>query len=120
MMGANGVVRIYHRWSFTGVLGNKTCRVKFGAATVSTIVNINVIDSLFPQPIHGWNQNNVSDQRFDPTGMITYGSSTTDVFLDAAVNTNAAPVDVTFTIQLGNGGDTGILEFAMVEVIPGV
>jgi hypothetical protein len=41
------------------------------------------------------------------------------VFLDAAVNT-ASAVDVTFTIQLGNGADTGVLEFAMVEVIPGV
>jgi hypothetical protein len=109
-MGANGRVRVTSVWSATNNANNKTLRVKFGG-TNYLAQNITTTQSFIHQAQIG-NRNSASSQV--GTGNTAFGSAG-QAISTSAVNTGSS-VDITFTIQLANAGDTATLESYIVEL----
>jgi len=116
-MGANGIVIIKAFWEFVGTAGTRTPRIKFGGTQIMGIVWLSTYISIKPDDTVIWNVNSESAQRSAPANNVTGGTPSGNLFPTAAINT-ANAVNVTFTMTLGNAGDTAKLSFASVEVIP--
>jgi hypothetical protein len=115
-MGANGAIRISSVWSNNNSGNNKTFRARLdglaGSIMYSGVVTTTVSFNDPPRLIQ--NRNSVSSQVGRNAGSSGAGSSGSSIYTSSA-DTSAA-VDIVFTAQLANTGDTARLEGYVVEL----
>lgn len=116
-MGANGAIRVTSVWATPGGSANsKTVRTRFGGAAGTQVMAIGVTTSLSISEAGRivQNRNSVSSQVCRNSGSPGSGGSSAAP-TTAAVNT-AAAVDLVFSGQLANIGETITLESYLVEI----
>lgn len=100
VVGANGGVRVFHKWDYTNSGNNKTMRVKISSSTIGQTIATTTAHFGFQSDFH--NKNSESSQVGSAgAGIGSAGSSA----LTAAVDTSA---DFTLSItgQKGSAGET--------------
>ena len=113
-MGANGALRITTAWSHTNSANNKTMRTKFGATTYSATTTTTTASLREQGQIT--NRNAANSQVGISTGAGGgWGPSAASPTTSAHDTTSA--VDITFTAQLANSGETITLESYLVELL---
>lgn len=112
-MGANGMVRVYTRWTITNSGNAKTLRVKFGAFTAMQRADVSIASSEKITII--MNRNSVSSQS---SAANTATNFTTSISTNQTGSVNSA-ADVTLLITGQNtlGSETITLESYYVEII---
>ena len=115
-MGTNGLIRIVSQFSYTGT-NTKTSRARFGGIGGTLYLaraNTTNIQSVHERFI--FNRNSASSQVGMPSGTgTTYGDSGS-ALATSAQNT-ASDVDLVFTGQLTNTGETIAIEYYLVEIM---
>lgn len=112
LMGLNGVLRIWPLWSFPNSANNKTLRTYIGGALVHSTARTTEVHLQSIQIIR--NINSVSSQKM--SGITTGIGSSTSVINAAAINTDNDFI-LLLTGQLGNSGESLILEGLFVEIV---
>lgn len=117
IMGLNGALRINSLWSTPGGSGNsKTCRIRLGGisgGTVFAIANTTNLSIFDPSRIVH-NRNSASSQSMRATN--SSGGATSAAAATLSVDTSVA-LDLVFTANLANSGESITLEEYMVELI---
>lgn len=123
-MGPNGYLQITDLWTYPNNANTKTMRLRFGAhsaaiATMGLVQELARTTSLLDQQITLLrNRNDQAKQvAASPTLLATIGNTTSAV-MTLTIDTSAA-VDLAFTVQCGNAGDTIKLEAYLVELFYG-
>lgn len=115
-MGLNGAIRIRSTWSTTNSANNKTKRIRFGG--INGVAFFNRTHSTFASD-KGFtdivNRNSASLQMGQDPAVSGSGATGTPN-ITSAVNT-ANAVDIVFTAQNANAGDTTTLESYTVELL---
>ena len=116
-LGANGQVFITALWSYTNSGNTKTLRCRFGGIGGQTYYGLNqTATAAVNQVTRIGNRNATNSQVGGPDGAANPFSATTDAVITSAVDTTAA-VDIVFTAQLANTGETISLEHYVVEIV---
>lgn len=116
-MGANGMLRVRPKFTYTGNTNLKTLRVRFGGTSLwfgDNGSNASNIGSLPFIDIH--NRGVANSQIGTPGSVAGVNYQLAGAFLTAAVDTTAAQ-NLTITGQLANGSDTITLEAYTVEIL---
>jgi hypothetical protein len=119
-MGLNGGVMIYSTWTVTNSANNKTTRIRLGGIG-GTAHNDTVWTTIatVPDARRIRNRNSASSQVGSTAAASGGGFSTTSgAVVTSSVDTTAA-VDLVFTGQLANTGETITLESYEVWLLPG-
>lgn len=115
-MGLNGILRIYHNWTYTNSANNKTPRVRLGGIG-GTVYASDVFTTTAT-----WNDFRVIQNRGAANSQVGSKSSSgifassTAAAITSAIDTSAATTLV-FTAQKATGAETMTLEQYMVELI---
>ena len=112
-MGPNGSLRIWSTWQTLLSGGNKNMKVKWGGQILESQVWAGTGCGSFT-PLHIWNTGATNSQKSQDWAMAV-GHLKAGGTVEVAAKDTTADVDITFTGQLGNAGDTVALEFALVE-----
>lgn len=119
-MGANGILRVTCRWTFTNSGNNKTMRVRLGGsggvaylAQVVTTTLINQTQTII------WNVNSASVQEGYPATVANpFTGASAGAFVTGALDTSVATT-VYISGQPASGGETITLRGYLVELLPG-
>lgn len=120
IMGLNGILRIYHLWSFTSSANNKTPRVRLGGIG-GTVYGSDVFTTSATWQDMRWIANrgaaNSQIGGKSSAGILTFSTSSN---ITSSVDTSAATTLV-FTGQKASAGETLTLEQYLVELLlPGL
>jgi len=116
-MGANGALRITAQWSKTGTAGTLQAKMKFAGTTFhdsGVTGGATVISGRTQVEIH--NRNATNSQVAASTTQVNFSAQNTAAVVTSAIDTTSNQ-DVTLTCQLGNTGDTCVLESYTVELL---
>ena len=113
-LGATGCLRVTGIMTGTGTAGTKSVRVKFGGTTCYAVANAStVLSHSFSFVI--FNKTTATQVALAVGAAVGYGASNT-TSVTGSIDTTA-DVTLQFTSQLGNSGDTMVLDRYLVEVI---
>jgi hypothetical protein len=117
-MGAAGRLRVNTLWSFTNSSNAKTIRIRFGGMSGTVFHSENPLTSQRAIRIITdiENRDAANAQVGKPVDVYGYGPST-NVPVTSAIDTNNNDVDLCFTGQLANSGETISLEAYHVELL---
>lgn len=116
-LGPNGVIRIWVTVSGPNSANNKTLRVKFDGNAALTATFTTVVSDTLQRDIA--NRNSASSQvcSFAAGSTSSFGTNTTaltTLTVDTTIDKN-----ITFTVQLGDGAETIVIERYAVEICYG-
>jgi hypothetical protein len=115
-MGANGAIRVHAVFSYTNSGNNKVPRIRFGGLS-GTQYKANTVTTTASAQIISWIQNrNATNSQVGPFNSVNSVGLSAASPVTSSVDTTAA-VDLVFTGQLTNTGETITLESYIVELL---
>jgi hypothetical protein len=117
-MGANGRVKISSSWSYTNSANNKTCRVRWGGASGTILMNGVYTTTVSNTDVRYIGNRNATNSQVAGASTSAAGGGLGPVagaIVTDTVDTTAA-VDIAFTALLANSGETIALESYCVEL----
>ena len=116
-IGPNGILRVTSQWSYTNSANNKILRLRLGGLSGSTFFDVTQTTTAvyvdLGRLIHNVNSNAAQKSR---GASVTGAGSTGTAHITRTVDTTVA-LDLVFTGQLANTGETVTLESYVVELL---